>query len=91
MGRGHTIAGKLALYFMNKEAREAILKVLNGMPIDIAANWMEIMKSNADYDFMRSWHYIDFDKGKTYKPLNIPSSTLKSKMKKLDINKENIE
>src|SRR6185295_17442771 len=67
---GHTIVGKLALHFMNKDAREGILKVLDGMPMDTAANWMDIMKSNADYDFMRSWHYLDFDKGKTYTPSN---------------------
>ena len=65
---GHAIVGKLALHFMNKDARESILKVLEGMPMDTAANWMDITKSNADYDFMRSWHYIDFDKGKTYTP-----------------------
>ena len=65
---GHAIVGKLAMHFMKKDARESILKVLNGMPMDTAANWMDIMKSNADYDFMRSWHYLDFDKGKTYTP-----------------------
>ena len=35
---GHAIVGKLALHFTNKDARESILKVLDGMPMDTAAN-----------------------------------------------------
>jgi S1/P1 Nuclease len=31
---------------------------------------MDIMKSNADYDFMRSWHYLDFPKDKVYTVTN---------------------
>ncbi len=40
------------------------------MSINTAANWMDIMKSNANYDFMRSWHYVDFPKGQAYINLN---------------------
>ena len=47
---GHAIVGKLAMHFVNKDAREAVLKTLNGMPMDTVANWMDIMKSNADCD-----------------------------------------
>ncbi len=38
------------------------------MSVDTAANWMDIMRSNVDYDFMKPWHYIDFSKGKSYEP-----------------------
>ena len=37
------------------------------MPVDTAANWMDIMKSNPDYDFMRTWHYVDYPKDQPYK------------------------
>ncbi|MEZ5028693.1 MAG: hypothetical protein R2765_07890 [Ferruginibacter sp.] len=40
------------------------------MTVDTAANWMDIVKSNNDYDFMRSWHYVDFPKGQQYIPSN---------------------
>ena len=65
---GHTIVGKLALQFLKPETRNNVLKVLGNMPMDTAANWMDIKKSNSDYDFMKPWHYLDFDKDKTYKP-----------------------
>lgn len=58
---GHTIVAKIAFQYLKPEVKENVLAVLNGMPLDTAANWMDIMKSNNDYEYMRSWHYIDFD------------------------------
>ena len=53
---GHTIVARLALQIVREDVRQNVLNYLNGMPIDTATNWMDIMKSNADYDFMRPWH-----------------------------------
>jgi S1/P1 Nuclease len=68
---GHAIVGRLAMRFVKEDVRQNILSILgNNMSIDTAANWMDIMKSNADYDFMRTWHYLDFPKGQQYQPSN---------------------
>jgi hypothetical protein len=67
---GHAIVGRLALQFVKDDVRKNVLALLGNMPVDTAANWMDIMKSNSDYDFMRSWHYLDYTKGKTYEPNN---------------------
>ena len=67
---GHTIVARLALKIVNDDVRQNVLNYLGSMSIDTAANWMDIMKSNTDYDFMRPWHYVDFAKGTTYKPSN---------------------
>ena len=67
---GHTIVARLALQIVREDVRQNVLNYLNGMPIDTAANWMDIMKSNTDYDFMRPWHYVDFAKGSAYKQNN---------------------
>lgn len=64
---GHAIVGKIALQLVKPDVRQNVLKVLDNMSIDTAANWMDIMKSNSDYDFMRTWHYVDFPKGQPYK------------------------
>jgi DNA/RNA endonuclease YhcR with UshA esterase domain len=58
--------GRLALRFVKEDVRNNILALLGNMPVDTAANWMDIMRSNADYDFMRTWHYIDFAKEQPY-------------------------
>ena len=67
---GHAMVGRLALRYVKADVRKNILGILGDMSIDTAANWMDIMKSNPDYDFMRTWHYIDFPKGQEYLPNN---------------------
>lgn len=67
---GHAIVGRLAMQFVNDDVRKNVLAVLGKTSIDTAANWMDIMKSNSDYDFMKSWHYLDFEKNKIYEPNN---------------------
>lgn len=68
---GHAIVGRLAMRFVKDDVRQNILSILGDkMSIDTAANWMDIVKSNSDYDFMRPWHYYDFPKGQQYQPDN---------------------
>lgn len=63
---GHAMVGRLAMRFVREDVKQNILSLLGNMSIDTAANWMDIMKSNADYEFMRPWHYIDFAKDQAY-------------------------
>lgn len=63
---GHAIVGRIALHYLTPDARQNVLDILNGMPIDSAANWMDKIKSNPEYDFMRPWHYLDAPKGEAY-------------------------
>lgn len=67
---GHAIVGRLAMRFVKDDVRKNIEAILGKMSIDTAANWMDIMKSNQEYDFMRSWHYIDFPKNQLYQNSN---------------------
>lgn len=64
---GHAIVGKIAMQLVRPDVQLNVLKVLGNMSVDTAANWMDIMRSNPDYDFMRTWHYVDFPKGHSYK------------------------
>jgi hypothetical protein len=67
---GHAIVARIALQLVKSDVRQNVLQALGGMPVDTAANWMDITKSNQDYDFMRSWHYVDFAQGTRYQPTN---------------------
>lgn len=67
---GHAIVGRIALKYVQPDVRQNVLRLLGSMSIDTAANWMDIVKSDHDYDFMRSWHYVDFPKGEDYKESN---------------------
>lgn len=70
---GHAIVGRLAMQFVEPDVRDNIKKVLGTMSIDTAANWMDIMRSNSDYDFMKPWHYIELLKDKKYEPSDKPN------------------
>jgi S1/P1 Nuclease len=71
---GHAIVGRLAMRFVKDDVRQNILGILGKMPIDTAANWMDIMKSNQDFEFMRPWHYVNFPKGQNYIETNKDNS-----------------
>ena len=61
------MVARLALQIVRDNVRQNVLNYLGGMPIDTAANWMDIMKSSTDDDFMRPWHLVDFAKGSGYR------------------------
>lgn len=65
---GHTIVVRLAMQFAKPEVKQNILNLLDTMSLNTAANWMDIMRSNSDYDYMKPWHYIDFPADKEYAP-----------------------
>ena len=67
---GHAIVGRLAMQIVKTDTKQNILNILNGMSIDTAANWMDIVRSNSDYDFMKPWHYVDYAKGTQYQVTN---------------------
>ncbi len=35
-----------------------------------ASVWMDEMRSNHEYDYMKPWHYINIEKGEKYIPTN---------------------
>jgi len=71
---GHAIVGRIAMQYVTPDVRKNILELLGPMPIDTAANWMDIMKSNADYEFMRPWHYVNFPQEQQYIITNTDNS-----------------
>ena len=65
---GHTIVARLAMQFVNPDVKQNVLDLLDTMSLATAGNWMDIQRSNSDYDYMKPWHYIDFPADKEYSP-----------------------
>lgn len=61
--KGHALVAEVAFNYMDENTKKEVLKYLNGMSIQDAANWMDNVKSDHSYDFMRAYHYVNFDKG----------------------------
>ena len=65
---GHELVGKIAYHFLDDSTRQLVLSYLGDMSFEEAANWMDDSRGNTYYNYMRTWHYLDMDKGLTYTP-----------------------
>ncbi len=66
--RGHEIVAQIAFHFLDDSTKQIVLKYLGNLSIEEAANWMDDERSNSYYNYMRTWHYLDIDKGTVYTP-----------------------
>jgi len=64
--QGHRICGQIASTYLTPKARAAIQAILGNESLALASNWADFIKSDPDYNYLSSWHYIDFDKAYTY-------------------------
>ncbi|MDB5153609.1 MAG: nuclease [Mucilaginibacter sp.] len=66
---GHRIAGQIADSYLTPKARAAIKAILGNESIAITSNWADFIKSDPNYNYLSTWHYIDLDKVYTYAEL----------------------
>lgn len=66
--KGHGLVAEIAFNFLDDSTKMKVKKYLGNLTIEEAANWMDDSKSNSYYDYMRTWHYLDIDKGLSYAP-----------------------
>ena len=64
--KGHRIAGQIASSYLTPKARAAIKAILGNESVAMASTWADFIKSDPIYNYLSSWHYIDFDKPYTY-------------------------
>jgi hypothetical protein len=64
--RGHELVAQIAFKFLDDSTQQIVKKYLGNLSIEEAANWMDDERGNSYYNYMRTWHYLDIDKGETY-------------------------
>jgi hypothetical protein len=67
--KGHRIAGQIASAHLTPKARAAVRAILGTESVAMASTWADFIKSDPAYNYLSSWHYIDFDKPFTYPEL----------------------
>jgi hypothetical protein len=60
---GHRIVGQIADSYLTKHAKKAIAEILGDESVAMASNWPDFIKSDPSYNYLSSWHYIDFKPG----------------------------
>jgi hypothetical protein len=63
---GHRVVGAIAEQHLSRKARKAVHRILGNESMAIAATWMDDIKSDHQYDYMRDWHWVTIPDGSTY-------------------------
>jgi len=71
--KGHEIVAEIANKFITESTRDSINKYLDGLTFEQAATWMDDVKSDDSYNFMKTWHYVNIEKGKSYIKTDTPN------------------
>lgn len=56
---GHRATGEIAENYLNKKAKKAIDKILNGQGLAFVANYADDIKSDPDFRKYGPWHYVN--------------------------------
>ncbi|WDF55502.1 S1/P1 nuclease [Mucilaginibacter sp. KACC 22063] len=65
--QGHRICGQIADSYLSPKARKAVQAILGNESVAMASNWADFIKSDPQYNYLYTWHFLDFDK-----PMNYP-------------------
>lgn len=60
--KGHSLVAEIAFKQLNKKIQKQIKKSLDGLSIEEAANWMDVIKNDPSYDGLKPLHYINCEK-----------------------------
>jgi len=56
---GHRATGEIAENYLNKKAKKAIDKILNGQCFAFVANYADDIKSDPEFRKYGPWHYVN--------------------------------
>lgn len=60
--KGHSLVAEIAFKQLDRKTKKIVLNYLNGMSIEEAANWMDAVKKDRTYDYLKPLHYVNFEK-----------------------------
>ena len=63
---GHSLVAEIAFNYLDAQTKSNVLNILNGISIEEAASWMDNLRSDKSYDYLKPYHYIKIEKGMFY-------------------------
>lgn len=63
---GHRVTGWIANKYLNKKARKALERILQGQSLAMASTWMDDVRSDSAFDYMADWHWVTIPYGQNY-------------------------
>lgn len=65
---GHEIVAEIAMKLLDNSTRKKVEHYLGGYSPEAASVWMDDVRKDHSFDYMKPWHYINAEKGATYTP-----------------------
>ena len=65
---GHKITAQIAYSKLNQSTKDSLVKYLGETSIQEASVWMDEVRSDHSFDYMKPWHYINIEKDAKYDP-----------------------
>jgi len=66
---GHHLVAQIAFKYLDDSTQKKVRHYLKNMSIEAAATWMDDMRSDEYYNYMKTWHYINIKKDSMYQPV----------------------
>lgn len=63
---GHRIVAYVAQEHMSRKASKRVDRVLQNYSLEMCGNFMDFIRSNDSFDYLKPWHYCTVPDGKTY-------------------------
>jgi len=63
--KGHELVAEIAFHYLDAETKKNVEAFLDGTSPEAAATWMDEMRKNHTYDYMKPYHYVNFEAGET--------------------------
>ncbi|MGZ5246366.1 MAG: S1/P1 nuclease [Flavitalea sp.] len=60
---GHRITGQIAFNHLSNKAKRNIAEILGNESMAYATNWADFIKSDTNFNYLSSWHYINLKSG----------------------------
>ena len=64
--KGHGIVAEIAYALLDSNTNKTVQKYLGTTTIEEAGTWMDEVRSDHKYDYMKPWHYVNIEKGNQY-------------------------
>jgi hypothetical protein len=70
---GHETIANIASELLIPAVKDSVQKYLGSMTMEQAAVWMDKVRGNKAYDYLKPLHYVNIEKDKTYEPTGKPN------------------
>lgn len=63
--KGHNLVAEIAFTYLDDDTKKNVLRYLDGMTIQEASVWMDQQRNDKSLDYMKPYHYVNFEKGES--------------------------